>query len=133
MIYIESMSSAQESNSRRASLPSAWLKKPVNKRKSTAPSQVQITETKPRRQAPIFLFDGDYWRANAPLALNQMAINISGQQNQTRKKKRNGLPPLHPGGPIMVKIPGRRGFTRRKSDSSGKLMNGIAFRKQQEH
>ena len=124
------MSNTQKSNTRRASLPSTWLKKPVNKGKSTASSQVQITETNPRRRAPIFLFDGDYWRANAPLPLNQMANNVSGQQNQTRKKRRNGLPPFHPGGPIMVKIPGRRGFTRRNPDSSGKLINGIAFRKQ---
>ena len=48
---------------------------------------------------------------------------------QTRKRVRNGLPPLHPGPPILVPGPGRSGFTTRKANPNTKVVNGIALKK----
>ena len=47
----------------------------------------------------------------------------------TRKRSRNGLPPLHPGPPILVLGPGRSGLTTRKANPNTKIVNGIALKK----
>ena len=46
---------------------------------------------------------------------------------QTRKRVRNGLPPLHPGAPLLVRGP--TGLTTRKANPNTKIVNGIAIKK----
>jgi hypothetical protein len=40
---------------------------------------------------------------------------------------RNGLPPLHPGAPLLVRGP--TGLTTRKANPNTKIVNGIAIKK----